>query len=144
VSEPLKAMGKAWVIVMTGSTLALVLALAGIFGYTVSHHWVSWMIVIVSLFWAFIITWNREHRKVFILTREFAIPELTRVRHQASASTLVTFTSSDAELNFYFEKLGAAGRGISREFLAELISAKKEIKPIIDGKESGPPHVWRV
>jgi hypothetical protein len=123
-----KSLGEEWVGIVTGTIAALVISAAELLPWGKRWPWLPWLTFLViwswTWAWTFVRSWNREHQKVSLLAREFVIPEFDRVRHQASASS-ITFPSKDAEINFYFEKLGAAGRGISRDFLAELIELWK-------------------
>lgn len=121
-----------WIWVMTSSMFAALLAWSGILGYTSNHHWISWMIFVLTLCWAFVRSWNREHRKVALLMREFVLPEMHRVRYEASGTALV-FSSSDAEIEFYVKHLNAASRGLDRNLIQEAICIQKANKSIIDG-----------
>jgi len=124
-----KSLGKDWIYVMTASVLAALLALGNFVRLPDVPHWISWCLFIATLCWAFFRSWNREHSKVLILTREFVAAELRTVRRDASASAIV-FDSKDRELNFYFDKIGAAGRGINKKLLSELLAISKQTKRI--------------
>jgi hypothetical protein len=129
---PFKSIGREWIWVMTASIFAAVLALWSIAGIPRLPYWAAYLVFLVSLCVAFVRSWNREHRKVLLLTREFVLPELARVLHAASVHVgSIGFSSKDAELNFYFEKIGAASRGIDRGLLREIIAISKQHKPIM-------------
>lgn len=140
-----KSLAGDWIKIVTGTVAAIVISLAEIAPIGKQHPWLPWVTFIViwswTWAWAFVNSWNREHRKVFILAREFLIPELQRIRHNASAGQ-ITFTSEDAELNFYYEKLSAASRGIEREFLREMLAISKDHKAIVSGTPI-QPAIWR-
>ncbi len=134
-----------WVNVVTGSGAAIVVLVISYVPLGQSHPWIPWLtfVLIWSYTWgrAFVRSWNREHRKAFILAREFLMPELERVRHNASAGPLV-FSSEDRELDFYYQKLDAASRGIDKEFLKEALAMWKQQQPIVSGTQAGP-IIWR-
>ncbi len=132
VWDPVESIGKDWIWVMTASSAAALLAWKDLFGYTTTHHWVSWLILLASLCWAFIRSWNREHQKVCTLAREFVFSELTRLQHEAAPGGLHC-NSEDEELDWYYKQLDASARGISKEFLAYLITLWKQHKPITIG-----------
>ena len=75
-----------------------------------------------------------------MLTREFVTPELARILQIASVQGEIGFSSEDAELNFYFEKIGAASRGIDREFLKEIVIISKQRKIIMARPAIQPRH----
>ena len=131
ISNPVRSIGWDWIWVMTSSLLAVALAWYGLLGYTSTHHWVSWLILIFTLCWAFVRSWNREHAKILLLVREFVLPEVKAVRHEASASTRVEFNSNDAEVDFYFERLRPASRGIDKGLLKEILDMCKKCQPIV-------------
>jgi hypothetical protein len=125
---------------MTASTFAAILALWSIAGMPTLPYWAVFIIFLISLCVAFVRSWNREHRKVFLLTREFVTPELARILQIASVQGEIGFSSEDAELNFYFEKIGAASRGIDREFLKEIVIISKQRKIIMARPAIQPRH----
>ena len=130
-----------WIVIVTGTGFSLAILILSYVPLGKAHQWIPWLIF-VSLWsfswgWAFVRSWNREHRKVFLLAREFVLPELCRVKHEASAGQ-IAFSSEDAELNFYFEKISAASRSIERDFLKEIIAISKQHKPIVTGAPQRP------
>jgi hypothetical protein len=124
-----KSIGDDWIKVVTGTVASVVILAISDVPIGKTHPWIPWLIFLVmwswTWAWAFVKSWNRENRKVVILTREFVFPELQRVRHEASASSRLEFASRDSELEFYFQKLNCPSRGIAKDFLDELFSSWK-------------------
>lgn len=79
---PFKSIGKDWIWVMTASALAALLTTGGVVHYPALPVWASWLIVIISLSWAFVRSWNREHtkaEKTNSLERELAANKISHL-----------------------------------------------------------------
>lgn len=150
IPPALKSLKADWIWVVTSSGFSVVALVISYLPLGQAHPWLPWLVFVImwsaSWAWAFVRSWNREHRKVFLLTREFLLPELAHVLHVASVQVgTIVFSSEDAELDFYFEKLGAASRGIDRDFLREAIAISKEHQPIVTGPTIQPrPRLTRL
>jgi hypothetical protein len=130
----LRSLKADWIRVVTSTGFSVATLAISYLPLGQAHPWIPWLAFVImwsiSLGWAFVSSWNREHRKVFVLVRELLIPELERVRREASPTGL-TFSSEDSELDFYFEKIKAASRGMDREFVKEAIAISKQCQPIV-------------
>lgn len=146
IAHALRSLKQDWTVIVTSSGFAVVILVCSYVPLGKSHPWLPWLVFVCmwsfSWAWAFVRSFNREYRKMFLLTREFVIPEMNRVRHEASSGQII-FSSEDAETDFYFERLNAASRGIERDFLKELIQISKTHTPIASGI-AHRPRVWRL
>jgi hypothetical protein len=137
----LKSLKADWIGIVTSTGLAVAILAVSYLPLGQAYPWVPWLVFVfmwsLSWGWAFVRSWNREHRKVFILVRELLVPEFQRVRREASPTGL-TFSSEDAELDFYFERIKASSRGMDREFVKEAIAISKQCEPIVATPRAGP------
>jgi hypothetical protein len=141
IAHAFKSLKADWIVIVTSTGFSLAILVVSYIPLGKDHPWIPWLTFVImwsfSWGWAFVRSWNRENRKVFVLCREFVLPELQRLKHEVSAGQIV-FSSEDAELDFYFERVRAASRGIDREFLKQIIAIAKNHKPIVVGERLKP------
>jgi hypothetical protein len=141
IRPALRSLKADWIQVVTSTGFSVAALVISYTPLGQSHPWIPWLTFVimwsVSWAWAFVQSWNREHRKVFLLIREFVLHEMQDVANKASGTGLI-FYSEDAEIDFYFERLRAASRGIDREFVKEMIAISKEHQPIVAKSKPRP------
>ncbi len=118
-----------WKVNLTGGSLMALLFLFESTGKKVPV-WLYVGIAVVTLFLSCFLAWKAERVRVIVLTREFVLPELERIRHNTSASTTLIFPSEESEIAFYFEKLNAGGKGVDIALVKDAISLWKKHKPL--------------